>query len=447
MTTGRGVIHGVSVSHGSATVEDLEATGVDDQRATADRLLASPGVTEAFVLRTCNRVEGYVVAEEAAAAESALTAVTGEVPEGVPERLDHEASLRHLLRVAAGLESLVVGEDQILGQVRDAFEDARGAGAIGPVLEDAVTKAIRVGERARSETAINEGVLSLASAAVRLASRERDLTGATGLVVGAGEMGTLAAKALAAEVDRLLVANRTVPHAAHVAESVAVDASAVALDALRPAAETADVVISATGSEGPVFSTDTLAAAGDTYVVDLAQPRDVPPAAEDLAGVAVRDLDALESVTAETRRQRETAAGAVEEIVEEEIGRLLTQYKRKRADHVVSAMYESADRIKEAELQTARAKLDLDEDGDAVLEAMADAIVSQLLAAPTRSLRDAAEQDDWSTVHTALELFDPEFGPGAETPDFVADLQADELPAEMREEMPPAVLDRLRSDD
>ncbi len=444
MTVGTGVITGVSISHDDASVEQLESAVDGTQRSTVSLLLDQPGVEEAFVLQTCNRVEGYVVTSEYPPAREALGLITdGVAPELVVE-MDHEQSLRHLLRVAAGLESLVLGEDQILGQVRDAYEDARSAGAIGTLLEDGVTKAIHVGERARTETSINEGVVSLASAAVKLAGEERTLDGATGLVVGAGEMGTLAAKALGEQVDHLLVANRTVPHAEHVAEQAETDASAVALDALPAVVEKADVVVSATGSQATVLDRETLSDAGQTFVVDIAQPHDVAPAAADLDNVAVRDLDALESVTDRTRRQRAKAAETVEAIVDEEFEHLLTQYKRKRADRVISAMYESAERIKARELATAMEKLDLDEESEAIIESMADSIVSQLLAAPTSSLRDAAEDDDWSTIQTALRLFDPDFGPEADAPpDFVADMSPDEIPEEMREEMPAAVLDQL----
>ncbi len=447
MTTGSGTICGVSVSHERASVDDLGATGVADQREAAAALIETGGIEEAFVLRTCNRVEGYVVAADEATGRAALGTVVGDAPPEAVRTFGHEESLRHLLRVAAGLESVVVGEDQILGQVRDAFEDARGVGAVGPLLEDAVTKAIRVGERARTETAVNEGVVSLASAAVSLVEEEADVALGTGLVVGAGEMGTLAAKALAPRVDRLLVANRTVPHAAHVAEGVDIDASALALDAVPAALERADVVVTATGAPHPVVETEALAAAGETFLVDLGQPRDVPAGAATVDGVTLRDLDALESLTTETRRQREAAAAAVEEIVAEELDRLRAQYKRKRADQVISAMYESAERVKARELETALAKLDLDDEGEAVVESMADAIVSQLLAPPTKSLRDAAEQDDWETIRTALELFDPEFGPAEDGESaFVAGVGPDEIPAEVRDEIPSAVLEEITDD-
>ena len=441
MTAAGAIVCGVSVAHDVATLEDLEAADVESQRAAVAELLEEPGVSEAVVLQTCNRVEGYVVVPDVTVGRSALSALTEPVDDEVVRDLDHEASLRHLLRVAAGLESQIVGEDEILGQVRDAVEDARGAGGVGPVLEDGLTKALHVGERARTETAINDGTVSLARAAVDQAAEARDLTGATGLVVGAGDMGRRAASALATEVDRLVVANRTVPHAVHVAESVDVEASAVGLEALEAAAAEADVIVSATGSSTPVIDRSTLAGAGETFVVDIAQPRDVVPTAADLEGLTIRDLDTLETHTAETRRQRRAAAAEVEEMVDVAVDQLLTQYKRKRADTVISAMYEGAERIKAAELQTARRKLDLEADEAAVVEAMADSIVSQLLAAPTDSLRDAAEADDWSTIHTAIQLFDPsELGvdEGA-----LSGFDATAVPIDVREQLPAAVREQL----
>jgi glutamyl-tRNA reductase len=153
----------------------------------------------------------------------------------------------------------------------------------------------------------------------------------------------------------------------------------------------------------------------------------------------VRVVDRLEAVTEKTRQMRRQAAERVERIVDEEFERLLDQYKRKRADRVISAMYESADRVKASELDTALTKLDLDEEQAAVVESMADAIVSQLLAAPTKSLRDAAEDDDWTTIHTALQLFDPTGG----APSQLADAEPDEIPDAVRQQMPSAVLDQL----
>jgi glutamyl-tRNA reductase len=413
-----GVVSGVRVSHESASLSELEAASAVSEADAVEALLAQPAVDEAFVLQTCHRAEAYVVADDGAAGRRALAEAGFDPAAAGAIGMGHEESLRHLLRVAAGLESLVVGEDQILGQVRNAYETATDADAIGHVLRQAVTKAIHVGERARTETEINEGVTSLGSAAVRLAERETDVAGGTALVVGAGDMGTLAAKALAsADVDRVVVANRTVGRAARIADAVEAATETVTLERVDEHAADADVVVTATGSDDYVLDAETFADAAETVVVDLAQPRDVAPEADGERGIAVYDLADLESVTESTREQREDAARQVEAMLEAEFQRLLAQYTRKRADEVIARMYESADRLKAREVSTALSKLEAG-DGDVseaereVLESMADALVSQLLAAPTRSLRDAAEQDDWSTIATALELFDPEFEDG-----------------------------------
>jgi glutamyl-tRNA reductase len=408
--TGRGVISGASVAHDRADIDEIESTAVESHRAGVAKLVDVPCVTEAFVLQTCNRVEAYVVTEDGADGRAALDAFFSSVPDDSLRRLGHEESLRHLMRVAAGLESLVLGEDQIIGQVGDGFEAAHDAGGIGPILEQGITKAIRVGERARTETAINEGSVSIASAAVSLADEEGSLDEAA-LVVGAGDMGQLAAKSLADHVETLYVANRSPDRAATLASLVDVETEVVGIDDDEGTPERASLVVTATGSAAHVFDADVFAGAGETFVVDIARPRDVPPAAASHDDVTVRDIDALESVTDENRKERAAAAAQVEEMIDVEFERLLEQYKRRRADDVISAMYESAERVKAQELDTALDRGDFDREQREVLEAMADAIVNQLLSAPTKSLRDAAAEDDWSTINTALQLFDPDFGP------------------------------------
>ncbi|QLH79134.1 glutamyl-tRNA reductase [Halosimplex rubrum] len=442
MTVGTGVISGASVDIDRATVDELEAATVESQRAGVERLLSVPAVEEAYVLQTCNRVEAYVVTGDGHDGRAALAAFFEGVPGDVLVELGHEESLRHLMRVAAGLESLVVGEDQILGQVGDAYEDARAAGGVGRLLEEGVTKAIHVGERARTETAINEGSVSLASAAVTLADEEVGVDDAEALVVGAGEMGRLAAQSLATRVGHLYVANRTVERAEHLAETLDADATVVELGDLDETVERAAVVVTATGSTDYVFEKSTVSDTGETFVVDIAQPRDVQPTVTELPDVTVRDLDALQTVTDENRAQRAEAATAVEEMIDVEFEHLLAQYKRKRADRVISAMYESAERVKAQEVETALDKGDFDESQREVIEAMADAVVNQLLAAPTKSLRDAAEEDDWSTINTALQLFDPEFG--GESDSETAD--GDEIPKHLRDQMADAVFDQLGDD-
>ncbi|WP_424006687.1 glutamyl-tRNA reductase [Haloferax denitrificans] len=411
-----GVISGVSVAHDRASVREIEAASSDDVRTVVERLLACDGVSEAFSLQTCNRAEAYVVTDDATDGRRALDDFAPDVRDGSVRYMDHEETLRHLMRVASGLESLVLGEDQILGQVKAGIEAARERDAIGPMLEDALMKAVHVGERARDETAINEGAVSLGSAAVRLARAELDapVGEVDALVVGAGEMGTLATKALASvDVGDLVVANRTVANARHLTREVPGVSEAAGLGDLRGRLRDADLVITATSSPDYVVTPDQLDDAGETMLIDIAQPRDVDPAAADIDGVRVRDIDDLETVTDRTAERREEAAREVEAMIDEEFDRLLAAYKRKRADEAISSMYEAAEHVKRREVSTALSKLeaqgDLTDEQRETVESLADALVGQILAAPTKSLRDAAGDDDWTTIQTAMRLFDPGF--------------------------------------
>ncbi|EMA40368.1 glutamyl-tRNA reductase [Halococcus morrhuae DSM 1307] len=442
MTVATGIISGVSIAHQRASVEQIETACARDERDLVEALLDHEGVREAFSLQTCNRAELYVVADDPDHGRESLSSIVADSPDEVVRELGHEESLRHLMRVACGLESLVLGEDQILGQLQDAYTNARAVGGIGPIFEEGIQKAIHVGERARTETAIDEGVVSLGSAAARLADEERTLADATGLVVGAGEMGTLAAQSLDRSVAQLFVANRTEEKAAHVADQIEADGAALDLDDLPEALSLADVVVSATSSPVPVLDREALATAGETLLIDIAQPRDATQAAAELPNVTHYDLDALESVTEATRERRQEAAERVEAMIDREFDNLLARYKRQRADAVIAAMYENAERMKERELSRALSKLDTDgmtDDQRAVVESLADTLVSQLLAAPTKSLRDAAEVDDWATINSALRLFDPSF----DADDTPATLGTNDVPQETQYALASAVREHL----
>jgi len=401
------VVSGVRVTYDRADVASLEAASFEDWRDRIEDLLASEGVTEAAVVQTCNRVEEYVVTESEAAGRAALSDFS-DVDDGAVVEMDQRGCLRHLLRVAAGLESQVLGEDQILGQVREAYAEAADCGALGDVLEPALLKAIHVGERARTETAINEGTVSLGSATIDLAREEYGLADRTVAVVGAGEMARTVATSLPEDVAEVRILNRTPERAAELGREVDPTTTADDLSSIAAHLPDADVVFVATGSREPVIDADTARAAGETLLFDLGQPRDVAEPVADLPGVTIRDLDGLQTVTEATHEERAAAAREVETIVDEELDLLFEQYKRARADAVISGMYRGAERIKEAELRRALDNLDdLDAEDREVVESLADALVSQILAVPTKSLRDAAAADDWETITTAIDLFDP----------------------------------------
>jgi glutamyl-tRNA reductase len=444
VTVPSGAIGGVRVTHERADVDTIGAAGSGDTRTDLDALLAHAAVEEAYVLRTCNRSEAYVVTEEPDAGAEALAEFVADVPAAATVWTDHEGSIRHLLRVAAGLDSMVLGEHAILGQVRSAYETARGVGAVGPVLEEAVPKAIHVGERVRSETAIGEGARSLGSAAVRFLADRVPLDSATVLLVGAGEMSSTVASQLAdREVGRLVVVNRSLPAAAELTASVDAPAEADEMTALADRLATADAVVAATGAADPLVDVGTALEAGiagddgPACIVDMGQPRDVAPPVDEVEGVSLHDLDDLRAVTERTHERRQTAAEAAERMVETELDHLLEQFKRKRADAVVAAMRRSADRVKRRELETALSKLDAQgeftEAQRETVEALADALVGQLMAAPTKSLREAAAEDDWETIGTAIRLFDPEFG--ADPPEGV------DLPVDVPTEADPTPAD------
>jgi glutamyl-tRNA reductase len=413
MKAPQGVVTSARVSHDEATLSQIERAGVEDVEATLESLLARPTVVEAVLIQTCHRVEAYVVTADPDAGERAIDAVVDPGP--AARYAGHEESLRHLLRIGAGLESIVVGEDQVLGQLREAAQVAKTVDALGSLLEPIVMKAIHVGERARSETAINEGAISLGSAAVRFARQQVRLDGATAVVVGAGEMAQLAAKALAEHVDELTVLNRTPERAVDLTGALAgpVDTTAAGLDVLPQPLDGADVVVTATGAERPVLTDVDLDAAGELVVMDLGQPRDVTTGPHP-EPVEVYDLDAIETVSDRAHERRQAAATEVAEMVDTELTNLQEQLKRARADDAIAAMYESAEVTKRREVQTALDKMaaqgDVSPAQEEVVEDLADALVNQLLAAPTRSLRDAAAEDDWETIDTALRLFDPDFG-------------------------------------
>lgn len=406
------VISGRRVTQEHANVSEIEAACQRDPHTRLTALTQADQVTEAFVLQTCIRAELYVVTETAVAGHSVLSNVDLGVPDDLIVEMDHEESLQHLFRVTAGLESFVVGEDQILVQVQDAVETADTVGSIGPVLETALSKAIQVGKRARSETVVNDGPTSIGGAAVSLVDRERTLDEGSTLVIGTGEMGTHIAQAVSIRGEmELLLANRNRESADRLAEQLDTTVSVVDFDAIPSVLPYVDVVMSATASPEPILDADAFANHGGTFVVDIAQPPDVARAVADYEDVVVHDLDTLETITERARERRRDAVKRVEAMIDEAMTELLQQYKRQRVDGVVAGMYRGAERIKQQELETTFSKLDhhggLTDKQREDVEALADALVSELLAPPTTGLRDAAARDDWRTIATAIELFDP----------------------------------------
>ena len=426
----------VGLSHKSAPVATLERAAVSGDTLTKllrDLVQAEP-VAEAFVISTCNRVEVYADVDRFHAGVTAiceLLARHGGVPS--PELTPHlyvhyeERAVSHLLAVAAGLDSMVVGEDQILGQVRTAVKLAAEHGTAGRVLGELGRLALRTGKRARAETAIGRAGLSLLSAAMEVAAGRPGtdaLSGQRVLVVGAGSMsGLAAATAARSGAASIAVANRTREHAERVAASVGTAATTITgLDDLPAALAAVDVVISCTGATGHVITLDIVAAAlaartgaaaspasppGPLVIMDLAMPRDVEPGVADLPGVVLIGMDQLREHASAIR---DDDVAAVRAILEAELAGYQSAMDAARVAPVVVALRTKAAKVVDAELARLAGRLSGDDLSGHALDEIAQTVrrvVDKLLHAPTVRVKELAGSPGGEEYAAALRvLFD-----------------------------------------
>jgi glutamyl-tRNA reductase len=388
----------VGVSHHRAPVELRERVALDLEAAGAlARQLADPG--EVVVLSTCNRTEVYVAREDddgETAARDALLALAGDGAAnlgGVLYRLHDDAAALHLFRVAGGLDSLVPGEGEILGQVRSAAE----AGATGPFLERLFRQAVSAGRKVRVETAIAEAPSSVPAAGAALAQQVfGDLSGHRVLLLGAGKMSELTARNLLSRgAEVTAVANRTVEHGAELARRLGT--RAVGLDAIAEELRRVDVVVASTSAPGFLLSR----AEGEQAIrsrrgrpllfVDLAVPRDVDPALGQLDGCFVYDIDDLEAVVEQSLAGRRGESARAERLVAEEAERFHEWHAALDVVPAIVSLRARAEEIRAAEL----AKLDrLSEADRSLVEAVTVQIVNKLLHLPTVRLKEAAAAAD-----------------------------------------------------
>jgi glutamyl-tRNA reductase len=415
----------VGLSHRTVPLDLLERMAVGDARlskALAD-LMRREFVSEGVVLSTCHRVEVYVVAERFHGAAQDVRNFLSELAFVPPEEFsDHlytyvdEAAAAHLFGVAAGLDSLVPGESQILGQVRDAWERARAEGAAAGRLSALFRRAVEVGKRARTETAIGRGITSVAHAAVAMAAdRLGTLAGRRIVVLGAGEMGKGTASALAAAGaggGELVVVNRTSERAKAVAQRVG--GRGVPLEQLPAVVAEADVLLSSTGAPGVVVEEADLATAivarteRPLLVVDLGMPRNVDPAVGDLPGVTLLDLDDLRAFADAGIDARRGEVARVRAVIAEELARYTADLAAREVAPTVTALRAHVDALREQELERHRHRLGaLDPRQQEAVEALTRRIVAKLLHEPTVRLKDAAGSPRGERLAGALrELFD-----------------------------------------
>ena len=408
----------VGVSHRTAPIElrerlDFSARGVD-RALTA---LSGTGTHhEATIVSTCNRVELYVGCDEPDAARTGIQQFLSEFHGIAADQLaphiyvktGHDAAA-HLFRVAAGLDSLVMGEPQILGQVKEAFAVASQMGCTGPLLNKLFHAAFAAGKRVRSETALAQGAVSVSYAAVELARKIfGDLKGRTVLVLGAGEMGKLTAIHMKSQgIGRMIITSRTAAHATALAESIG--GTAMPWDALTATLVEADILITATGASTPIISraliSQTMKARRQRplFIIDIAVPRDVEGAAGDLEQVFLYNIDDLQAVVQENISKRSTEASDAEHIIAQELRRFVAWLNSRSAIPTIVALRQRFESIRQSELRRLEPKLaSLAPEARARVDEITRLIMEKLLINPTEQLKSAPDADTAAAYSDAL---------------------------------------------
>jgi glutamyl-tRNA reductase len=368
-------------------------------------------VGEGLILSTCNRTEVYAVAETAVQAESEVFAFLGgyhDVPGPVLQRASYvhggSDAVRHIFRVASGLDSMVLGEPQILSQIRDALQTAREAGTAGPILQRLATDALKTGKRARTETNISRNRVSIAHAAVDLAHHEMgSLAGRNVVILGAGKMATLTAKLLKAhDVGELIIINRSLGRAQELAR--ATGGYVVPVSGIRQAIAQADVVFGAVIVERPMVSADDIRERNvPLLLVDLGVPRTMDAECGGLDGVTLKDVDALEPLADQTRRQYAAEVSKVEMLIDVAISEFEAWTQGRAAAAAITTIRQRADTVRDAELERAMRRLaHLSERDQNVVRTLAHGLTNKMLHDPVIALRRSSSEDELRQILRAL---------------------------------------------
>jgi glutamyl-tRNA reductase len=396
----------IGLSHHTAPLEVRERLAIaSDELAQALQTLRARGLEEALLISTCNRVELYATAESTQMAVRAVRDYFNERTNGhdvTPHLYEHTgpAVARHAFRVASSLDSLVVGEPQILGQVKDAFTAATAAGTVGALLGRCMNRALAVAKRVRTETGIAAGAVSVSSIACDLAkSIFGELTGRRVVLVGAGEMSEGAAKALAQQGTLLTVVNRNQERARAVAEACGGEPRE--FDQLAHELVTADVVITSTASPRYVITRELMQGVirsrrhRPLFLIDIAVPRDVDPRVENLDNVFLFDIDDLEQVASQNIAARKREAEQAERIIDEEVSAFEQWQRSLDLTPTLVALREKVRDVVTAELQRTLPRLkSVNEAEKKSLELMCDAIVNKLLHTPLTQLKKSREEPE-----------------------------------------------------
>ncbi len=409
----------VGVNHRTAPLEVLEQLAVvgNDLEGANKRLAARTG--QAVVLHTCNRTEFYTIAEATENAEEAIAEFLEEKYRISYESLApyiytyfHTDAVNHLFRVTCSLDSMILGESEVLGQVREAFGAAVAAKTASTPITRVFHQALRVGKRARSETAIGQNALSISYAFVELAKRTLgDIKDAKALVVGAGEAGKLASVALRnVGVEHLTVMNRTHARAVELAEELN-EAYVLPMDELQVALDNSDIVIACTGSPEYMITEDAISraisarAGRPLLLLDVAIPRDVDPAIKDMESVHLADISDLDAIADVNRQRREQEAERVAIIIDDEVHKFQTWWDALRIVPTLADLRHQSESLRERELSRTLKRLQhLSADDQEVIAALSKSLVNKLLHNPVTRLKGEGKPADIQSLRWLFRL-------------------------------------------
>ena len=396
----------LGLSHKTAPLQVREKVVFDDgnlPEALAE-LTNQPGISEAMILSTCNRTEIYCYAESLTqnALVTWLAALKGLEANIILKHmysLTNQDAVQHLLRVASGLDSLVIGEPQILGQLKKAYRTAVEVGTLGKFLNRLLQFSFSAAKETRTETKINNSPVSIAYAAVKLSQQiHGDLSTKTALLVGAGETISLVASHLVSSgLKNLIVANRSFTKASVLASKYA--AEAITLRLVPNRIHEADIVVSCTASRLPIITTKSVQLSihkrkgKPIFIVDLAVPRDVEPEVENLQNTFLYTVDDFESVISENLKLRQDAAAVGEEMIHMQVQEYMGWLESQTASETIREFREYAQKLKEEVLEQARSSLNC-QPADKVIEQLASTLTNKLIHRPTIALREANLQTD-----------------------------------------------------
>ncbi len=414
-------------SHKRTPIPVLEALGFKDPKKSSREIRDITGVEECLILQTCNRVEIYlsVSHKDPASVEKKVAEYwwreTGFEPELFYPYIEASYSsdtLHHLMSLTSGLGSMVIGEDQILGQVQEAFLQAKEYGTIGPVFRKVFGRAVKIGKIVRGKTGINKGAVSIGSIAINMLEEVAgDLQGKKVLIIGAGQIGALAGKALAArKLTFIFVANRTYDRAVSLSEKL--NAKAVKFDKLVETLAVTDVAIVATSASHYMLTRKTVAEAlkrrangKKLLIVDLSQPRNVEKDVEDLPDVELHNIDNLRQVADANLAVRLKEAKKAEHLIQKEIERIISMQKKVDIEPIIQAVSSRVDEIRRREVEKAHRLMKTDptvkrcEYCRMVMENLSRKLMERMMLDPILSLRNAEMDADLEKIAVIQEIF------------------------------------------